>query len=57
MRNFFITTFIILFLTSACSNKQPESIIDINEAENVPTEEANALKASLEAAGAVVELK
>ena len=39
MRNFFITTFIILFLTSACSNKQPESIIDINEAENVPTEE------------------
>ena len=39
MRNLLLITFIILFLTSACSNKQPEVVIETNEAENVSTEE------------------
>ena len=39
MKNLFITTFIILFLTSACSNKQPEVVIETNQAENVSTEQ------------------
>lgn len=31
MKNLFITTFIILFLTSACSNKQPEVVIETSQ--------------------------
>ena len=39
MRNLLLTTFIILFLTSACSNKQPEVVIETKQAKNVSTEE------------------
>ena len=39
MRNLLLIALIILFLTSACSNKQPEVVIETNEAQNVSTEE------------------
>ena len=39
MRNLVLLFFIILFLASGCSNKQPETSIEVNEAENVSTEE------------------
>ena len=39
MKSLLLTTFIILFLTSACSNKQPEIVIETNQAENVSTEQ------------------
>ena len=39
MKNLLLIAFIILFLTSACSNKQPEVVIETNQAKNVSTEE------------------
>ena len=39
MKNLFIIAFIIIFLTTACSNKQPEVVIETNEAQNVSTEQ------------------
>ena len=39
MKNLLLIAFIILFLTSACSNKQPEVVIETNEAQNVSTEQ------------------
>ena len=39
MRNLLLIAFTILFLTTACSNKQPEVVIETNQAENVSTEE------------------
>ena len=39
MKNLLLIALTILFLTSACSNKQPEVVIETNEARNVSTEE------------------
>ena len=39
MRNLLLIAFIIIFLTTACSNKQPEFVIETNEAQNVSTEQ------------------